>query len=82
MDLRLLAKVAQWLVLNPKAKRIQEEERFGGEKMKQHDGLVQTLSSEIKFDLVYIPFLLFTNCMNLLGLNFSRPWLPHILKEG
>lgn len=50
--------------------------------MKQHDGLVQTLSSEIKFNLVYIPFLLFTNCMNLLGLNFSRPWLPHILKEG
>ena len=50
--------------------------------MKQHDGVVQTLSSEIKFDLVYIPFLLFTNCMNLLGLSFSKPWLPHILNEG
>ena len=31
MDLRLLAEVAQWLVLNPKDKRIQEEDRFGGE---------------------------------------------------
>lgn len=82
MDLRLLAKVAQWLVLNPKIRESRKKRGLGERTMKQHDGLVQTLSSEIKFNLVYIPFLLFTNCMNLLGLNFSRPWLPHILKEG
>lgn len=48
MDPRLLAKVAQWLVLNPRDERIQEEDTLGERTVRQYAVVVQTLSSEIK----------------------------------
>lgn len=59
MEPMLLAEVTQWLVLNPKDKRIQEDGKLKERTMGLHDVVEHSSSSEMKFNLVYIPAVIY-----------------------